>query len=364
MTIAIEAERANIENPTGVEHYAQQLILALAEMDQQNKYILYLRTKPAEWMLGLPKNFSYRVLPFPIFWTQLRLSWEILFHSPDALIILASALPFIHPKNSTVTIHDLAWEYYPETFTPFMRTYLRFSTWFACLFAKKIIAVSNQTKQDLVRKYRLSENRVTVIYHGFSVEHERFGRTADPDPSDAQKLSNLPQKYVLYLGTLQPRKNVLGLIDAFVALKQTHEIPHQLVLAGGMGWLYQTIIEKIKQYPYISYIGYVNNRFLFLNGASILVQPAFYEGFGLQILDAFACSVPVACSNISSLPEVAGDAAEYFDPKNMQSIETALAAVLLNDSRSKQLIQNGLNRLPLFTWKACAERTLSLILQP
>src|SRR5689334_7499897 len=149
MIIAIEAERANNPVKTGVEHYAQQLIEHLAKIDRQNSYILYLRTKPQAWLTQLPNNFKIKVIPFPIFWTQLRVSLELFLHPVDVLFIPASALPIFHPKKSVVTIHDVAWKYFPESFTWFMRNFLELSTRFAVNKASNIIAVSESTKQDL-----------------------------------------------------------------------------------------------------------------------------------------------------------------------------------------------------------------------
>ena len=357
MVIGIEAERANIDNPTGVEHYAQQLILALAKNDPQNKYVLYLRTAPKAWILKLPDNFSYKLIPFAIFWTQLRISWEMLWYKPDALFIMASALPLIHPKNSVVTIHDLAWEFFPQTFKLPTRLYLKFSTWFACRFSKNIIAVSMQTKKDLLVKYNLPDEKVHVVYHGFdlSAEHQKF------DSEEQQRIKDLPENYILYLGTLQPRKNIIGLIDAYIQLCREGKISNPLVIAGGKGWLYEQIMQKIAAHPEIIYFGYVKDRFALLRRAALLVQPAFYEGFGLQILDAFASNVPVACSNVSSLPEVAGDAAEYFDPNQVQEIKAAIYKVLNDSNFADALREKGSVRLKEFTWQKCAAETLAVL---
>lgn len=357
MRVGIEAQRANIANPTGVEHYAQQMILGLAKEDRENTYILYLQTEPAQWLKELPANFKTKVIPFPFFWTQIRISTELIFHPVDALFIMASALPIIHPKNSTVTIHDLAWQFYPETFSKFMRFYLPASTWFAVKFAKNIIAVSEQTKKDLISKYKVRPDKVTVIYHGFDISTER----AISSEHEKQKISALPLKFILYLGTLQPRKNIIGLMDAFIELKKEKNIEHSLVLLGGKGWLYEEIMKKIADHPEIIYLGYIHDRFAVLKKASLLVQPAFYEGFGMQILDAFAMEVPVASSNISSLPEVAGDAAIYFDPKNKEEIKEAIYKVISNPGLAKELSSKGKERLKLFTWQKCVNKTLAVI---
>ncbi|MEK7651869.1 MAG: glycosyltransferase family 1 protein [Patescibacteria group bacterium] len=362
MKIGIEAERANIDNPTGVEHYAQQLILAISKQDLENEYVLYLRTKPSKWMEQLPKNFKIKVMPFPMFWTQLRISWEMFVHPVDVLFIMASALPLVHPKNSVVTIHDLAWEFYPETFKRFMRLYLRFSTWFACKFASSIIAVSEQTKKDIVKTYKIPAQKISVIYHGFDLSTEMPAKASEEKLLEEQeKVRTLPEKYILYISTLQPRKNVSGLIDAFIELKKEKQIEHSLVLVGGKGWLYKSIMQQIKNHPEVIYCGYGYDRFKYLKKADLLIQPSFYEGFGMSLLDAFAAGVPVACSNISSLPEVAGDAAIYFDPKNKQEMKSAIYAGITDRALHDSLKEKGTERLKNFTWKKCAEQTLLVL---
>lgn len=240
MTIGIEAERANNPHKTGVEHYAKQLILHLAQIDSQNTYILYLRTPPEAWFLQLPKNFTVKVMPFPLFWTQLRLSWEMLMSPVDVLFIPASALPLIHPKKSVVTIHDIAWKFYPETFTPFMRWFLEWSTKFAVTKASRIIAVSHATKQDLIGQYNIAKERVVVVHHGYEEASKLISGYANKPISEEvnkqvsgyadKQISNsdnhLIKKsqnqifkqsvspYILFLSTLQPRKNLGRLIDA------------------------------------------------------------------------------------------------------------------------------------------------------
>jgi glycosyltransferase involved in cell wall biosynthesis len=361
MRIGIEAERANMDHPTGVEHYAQQMILSFVKLDQDNQYVLYLRTKPKDWIKSLPKNFTVKVMPFPLFWTQLRISWEMLVNPPDVLFIMASALPFIHPKNSVVTIHDLAWKFYPETFTKSTRSYLEFSTAFAVRHAKKVIAVSEQTRQDILHFYKVPPEKVRTIYHGFDASSEIQMKN---NQEELDEIAKLPSKFILYLGTLQPRKNIDGLIDALRLLQREDILKnYKLVIAGGKGWLYDRIIKRIEGNKDIIYFGYVNDRFAFLKRASMLVQPAFYEGFGLQILDAFYAGVPVACSNISSLPEVAGDAAKYFDPKDPGDIARAISALIEDPDLRASLIALGQERLKQFTWSSTAERTLSVLME-
>ncbi len=357
MQIGIEAERANIDNPTGVEHYAQQLILHLAIIDRENRYILYLRTPPKAWFAKLPANFIVKVMPFPVAWTQIRISLEMLINPVDCLFVMASALPLIHPRNSVVTIHDLAWEFYPQTFDIFKRFYLPLTTWFAVRQAKKIIAVSKQTKNDLVVKYHIDQDKVSVVHHGIDIAAENFDISAD----EAKKLAALPEKFILYQGTLQPRKNIIGLIDAFIDLKKEKKIPHALVIVGAKGWLYQEIIAKIQNHPEVIYYGYAENRFEVIAKSDLMVQPAFYEGFGMGILDAFAMHKPVAAANVSSLPEVAGNAAIYFDPHDIESIKNAIDRVITDRELWQDLVAKGDQRVKAFTWEKAARETLEVL---
>jgi len=362
MVIGIEAERGNHPVKTGVEHYTKQLILGLAEQDKTNQYILYLRTKPEPWFFDLPKNFKVKILgygpiPFPYLWTQIRLSLEMLFAAPDVLFIPAASLPLIHPKKSVVTVHDVAWRLYPETFKTLKRWYLEFTAWFACKFAWQVIAVSQATKDDLIKFYKTAEHNIRVVHHGYDAA------SLVPQPGSAELISKLPEQYILFLGTIQPRKNIVGLIDAFLQLKhEQSDLPHKLVLAGAMGWKIEETSARMN-YPDIIYLGHVadNDRWHLLHNASVYVLPSFYEGFGMPILEAFAAQTPVTTSNISSLPEVALDAAVYFDPHNIRDIKQAIQSVLFDQKLRSDLVTKGTKRLADFSWSASASQTLSVL---
>lgn len=360
MVIGIEAERANLAQKTGVEHYAKQLILSLAKIDPLNSYILYLRSKPESWFLGLPENFKVKVMPFPIFWTQIRLSWEMFFHPVDVLFIPASALPIVHPKKSVSTIHDLAWNFFPETYGFWQRMFLRFFTWYAVKFDSKVIAVSEATRKDIVAKYRVNAKKVAVVHHGYDISE-----SADRLISEPVK-QRLPQRYVLFLSTLQPRKNLEGLISAFKELKKENpELPHKLVVVGKPGWKYGGILKQIyDNEDIVLYFNHVSeaDKALILLRADVLVLPSLYEGFGMQILESYAAGAPVAASGISSMPEVAGNAAVYFDPKNTGEIKNAIKLVLTDQSLAQSLREKGRERLKNFSWEKCAKETLEVLI--
>lgn len=362
MTIGIEAERANNPVKTGVEHYTKQLILGLADLDRTNTYILYLRTKPESWFLELPGNFKVKILgygpiPFPYLWTQLRLSWEMLVAAPDVLFIPAASLPLIHPKKSVVTVHDVAWRLYPETFKTFKRWYLEFTAWFACKFAWQIIAVSHATKDDLIKYYSTPDRNIIVVHHGYDTQ------SMSPQPASQELLAKLPEKYILFLGTVQPRKNIIGLIDAFLQLKHEQpDLPHKLVIAGRMGWKSEETAQRMK-HPDIVYLGHVadTDRWHLLHNAGVYVLPSFYEGFGMPILEAFAAQTPVVTSKVSSLPEVASDAAVYCYPHNVRDIKQAIQSVLFDEKLRQDLITKGTRRATDFSWAATTSKTLTVL---
>ncbi len=363
MNIGIEAERANAQTKTGVEHYAKQLILGLSLIDSENQYTLYLRTQPQVWLLHLPANFKLKVIPFPKFWTQLRISWEMLAQPVDLLFIPASALSLIHPRKSVVTIHDTAWIHYPEAFTTFMRWYLHWSTRYAVSTASKVIAVSQATKDDLVKYYKIPDRKIVVVPHGYEKTDHNFALAA----LSSEIRQKLPEKYIFFISTLQPRKNIVGLIEAFAELKQQYpELPHKLVIAGKPGWKFEPILTSIRDNSdSVVYLGHIgdNDRWPLYHNADLFVHPSFYEGFGMWILEAFECGVAAAVSNISSMPEVGGDAVLYFNPHNKEEIKKTIRDALLDKSLRDTLIAKGQARLPLFGWDRCARETLAVFNQ-
>ncbi len=363
MKIGIEAERANLPNPTGVERYAAEMIKNFARLDRKNEYVLYFRTKPQQWFYDLPKNFSMKVIPFPKYWTQIRISWEMALHPVDVLFITASALPLWHPRKSIVTVHDVAWKMFPYAFTKFMRRYLEWSTSFAVKNAAKVIAVSESTKQDLVKFYDITANKVIVTHLGLDgnfrpMKYEEVQPMLD-------KYNLVYQKYILFLGTIQPRKNIIRLVEAYQQLKKQNHVEEKLAIFGGRGWLWEPILKKIKMVgldgsiKYFDYAPPEDLPYLYA-GAKLLTLPALYEGFGLPPLEAMVSGVPVVVSNVSSLPEVVGDAGILVDPNSADSIADGLLKVLTDNNLREQMIVKGLERAKQFTWENTAKKTLEV----
>jgi glycosyltransferase involved in cell wall biosynthesis len=365
MTIGFEAERANHPHPTGVEVYAAELIRNLAQLDHTNQYILYFRTKPQAWFYDLPKNFTIKVMPFPKFWTQIRLSWEMLIHPVDVLVILAAAVPLCHPKKTVVTIHDIAFETFSGIYTGFMNYYQKFFARYAVRSAARVLAVSEATKRDLVRIYQAQPDKIAVTYLAADLNQFRPLPYAEVQPVlDKYGLSH--KKYILFLGTLQPRKNLPRLIDAYIKLKRENHIEEKLVLAGGKGWLWEPIVQKledVKMAQDVRHLGYVDeqDKAALYNGAAMLVLPSLSEGFGLPPLEAMACGTPAVVSNNSSLAEIVGESGVLFDPMSAGAIADAMLKVLTDKPLQAELGRRGQARAKQFTWEKTARETLAVL---
>jgi glycosyltransferase involved in cell wall biosynthesis len=278
--------------------------------------------------------------------------------SPDLLFVPAHVIPFIHPR-SVVTVHDLGYIYYPQAHRAFDRLYLDLSTRFNVKVASQIIADSEATENDLVQKYRVAEERITVVYPGCNLEPVIDGTGWER----VKERYRLPDRYILHLGTLHPRKNILRLLEAFQRLARDYPELH-LVLAGKKGWLYKEILSKAEGLgERVHFPGYIASEDLpfLIRKARLFILPSLYEGFGFPILEAMAAGTPVVCSNASALPEVAGDAALLFDPYDVEAMRETTRKVLEDEALRAELVERGLERAKAFSWERCARQTLSVL---
>ncbi len=362
-TIGIDASRAVIEQRTGTEVYSLHLIRALLEMETHWRFRLYFNVAPRPGLFPIVNHCQHRIMPLPRLWTHLCLSAEMLVHPPDVLFVPSHVLPLIHPKKSVVTVHDLGYHHYPGAHTPGQRRYLAASTRYHVKTAAQIIADSRATRDDLVRIYGADPARITVVHLGVAPDLRPL--------RDAGKIAAVKAKYgidrdyILYIGTLHPRKNLVRLIEAFG--KSASDSPgKQLVLGGKKGWLYHDIWERVrtlglqKRVILTGFIDDVDLAALY-SGATAFVMPSLYEGFCIPVLEAMACQTPVMCSNTSSLPEVVGDAAYTFDPLDTAAIAAALTRLGSDDALRSTLIARGIRRVKRFTWENCARQTLAVL---
>ena len=286
---------------------------------------------------------------------------------PDVLFVPAHVLPLIHPRRSVVTVHDLGYLAYPEAHKTGDRRYLDWSTRWNARRAKFVIADSAATQADLIRAYGVDERKIRVIHLGRD-------ETLAPVP-DAQVLAEVQARYgitahyVLYVGTLQPRKNLARVIEAFARAAAAPAFAGiQLVLAGKKGWLYDDLFAQVERMGLagrVLFPGYVDDADLpaLLSGALAFVFPSLYEGFGIPVLEAGACGVPVITSNTSSLPEVAGDAALLVDPHDVDAIAEAMTRLVTDAALRTELSRRGLANVQRFSWEKCARETLAVLLE-
>ena len=360
MLIGIDASRTARAERTGTEAYSLHLIRAMLSAAPQQRFRLYAGgALPQE--LASP-NAEPRVMPFARLWTHARLSAEMLARPPDVLFVPAHVVPLIHPRT-VVTLHDLGYLYFPQAHPTLARMYLDLSTRWSARAAAHVIADSQATKDDLVRRYAVPTAKITVAYPG---RDENLRRVDDPAAiEDVKRSYGISGEYLLYLGTLQPRKNLVRLVAAFSALHSLHSTLH-LVLAGSKGWLYDEILAKVKRLGLegrVLFPGRVadEDKAALMSGAVSLVHPSLYEGFGFTVVEAMQCGTPVLCSGTSSLAEVAGDAALLVDPLDVDVLAQAMGRLLNDADLRRALVERGYAQVQKFSWQDCASRVLSIL---
>lgn len=364
MKIGIDASRANYDQKTGVHWYSFNLIEELKKVAiDKSQFILYSSDNLKNELGNLPKNWGSKKLNwFPRFlWTQIRLSWEMFFNVPGVLFIPAHVLPLIHPKNSVVTIHDIAFKVFPEAYSWFSRWYLDLTTRFALKNARAIIAPSQFVKNEIGKIYQTDLKKIQVVYHGCNLKKFKI-------INDQKKASSILKKYkikksfLLYIGRVETKKNILRIIEAFQRVNKKYP-DLQLVLAGNSGVGFEEITKIIFGENNIIITGRIaeNDLSYLLNTAEMFVFPSIYEGFGLPVLEAMACKCPVITSKEISTEEIAGDAALLVDPKNIEEISHAILKILNDKHFKNNLIILGLKRVRDFSWKKTAEQTLKIL---
>jgi glycosyltransferase involved in cell wall biosynthesis len=365
MLIGVDASRVGIQARTGTEHYSWELLHALGTVDRRNNYLLYCNQVPRA-LPPLPPAFVLRPMPLPRAWSHGRLALELLLHPPDVLFVPAHALPIVAPPRSVVTIHDLGFLHHPEAHTRIQRMYYRLFTRLSARRATHLIAISEATKRDLLRFYGTPAEKITVIYHGV---HARFQPIVDRGLLEATRQRyGIPASYLLFISTVQPRKNVSRLIEAFAQARTSvgaSHMPH-LVLAGKRGWMTEAIERRAAELGIaeaVHFVGYVPDADLpaLLSGALAYITVSLNEGFGMTVLEAQACGTPVIASHSSSLPEVVGTAGLLVDPYDVTSIRDAIVRLIQDTDLRATLRERGLHHVAGWTWERTAQATLSVL---
>jgi len=370
MKIGIEAARPNRPQKTGTEWYGYHVIQEMKKIaDPQDRFVLYTNSPLAAGLEIMPddswegKQLNW---PLPRFWTQGRLSLEMMKNPPDTLFIPAHAMPVIHPKRTVVTLHDVGFERYPELYSKPDLIYHRWSAKFVIANAYKIITVSEFSKNELVELYNAPADKIFVTHLGFDEKNYRAIQDQEKIKKVLQKY-NIKSPYLFFIGRLERKKNIHLLVEAFGRYKNRHpEDGHSLVLVGRPGFEYNEIKELIKKYHLEEWVvepGWVAEEDIpyFYNGAEIFVFPSSYEGFGIPLLEAMATETPILASRGGSIPEVAGDAALYFETHSVESLEGALEKIISDKNMRVDLVRRGRERVKNFSWAATARKTLNIL---
>jgi glycosyltransferase involved in cell wall biosynthesis len=343
----------------GVHQYIYHLLRHLGKVDDGLRYTVLLGEGELPLDVALAacqsrwptSQASVRVL-----WEQLVQPWVLRRMEADLVHGPVFIAPVFTPCPSVITIHDLSFMRFPNLFHPVNRLYLTVLTRLSAQRARRIIAVSAHAAAESVQLLDVPPERIDVIYHGVDPVFR-------PLPTDTiasfRQRRGLPERFLLFVGTLEPRKNLVRLVEAFAHIQDDQV---GLVLAGGKGWLYDELFARVETLGLegkVIFPGYVMSEELPLwyNAATALAYPSVYEGFGLPVLEAQACGAPVLTSNVSSLPEAAGDAALMVDPYDVEALATGINQILTDESLRLELRAHGLAHAQEFTWSRTALET-------
>ncbi len=364
LPIAVDASRSFNDKPTGTENYSDQIIKAIAKANRQRGLNLYCRGKDYQKHINEFPNSNFQEIQTDKLWSQLGLMSHTWIDPMGVLFIPAHVIPILkNPSIPTViTTHDIRTEFLPQHSNFFQKIYL--NTWIEKLRAKlatHIIAVSKSTKQDLVNQLGADENKISVIYEGVDQNHFDLANKSDKETLlRIQQEYRLKSQYFIFVSTIQPRKNLIRLIQGFS--KIANEVDHDLLIIGKRGWMFEEIYALPKKLGlenrvrFLDYVKYQDLPYLYAL-AEALVYPSLYEGFGLPILEAYSMGTKVLTSNISSMPEVGGDFAVYVDPYSVDDIASGLKDVIQQKLDLDKLKQH----LTKFTWDKAGQETYHLL---
>ena len=349
----------------GISQYVLHLLSALAALDKENEYTIFQSWKDGRSRTPSATHFRCHSLYTPCHhrlerWALAAELWPHrldVFHSPDFIP------PAFGAKRRIITVHDLNFHYYPQFLTVESKRYYADQIQWAVRVADHISADSEATRQDLIDILHVPEPKVTTIHLAANPLYEQtYSETA---VAATLQQHNLPHGFILFVGTLEPRKNLPMLLRAYALMRRETAVDVPLILIGSKGWLYDEIfatIEELGLRDHVRHLPHIFDEQLahLYTAAGVLVTPSYYEGFGLPALEAMHCGCPVIVSNRGSLPEVAGEAGLLLDPDDMTAWAESMAQVLSSADLRARMVKNGRVQAQKFSWQKTAAATLKL----
>lgn len=349
----------------GISQYVLHLLPALAQLDEENRYTVFHSRQDDRSYLPDVANFQRANLWTPCHHRleRIALAAELVPHRLDVLHSPDFIPPAFGAKRRIITVHDLNFHYYPQFLTAESKRYYADQIRWAVQAADHISADSHATRQDLIDILRVAPNKVTTIHLAANPLYERTYEESAVNATLRQH--NLPRGFLLFVGTLEPRKNLPMLLQAYNLLRQESAVTVPLILIGSKGWIYDEIFATIEALNLQQHVRHLSGIFdeqlahLYM-AASLLVTPSHYEGFGLPALEAMHCGCPVIVSNRGSLPEVVGDAGLLLDPDDVTAWAEAMVQVISNSDLRKKMVTKGRIKARKFSWQKTAVATLKL----
>ncbi len=365
MVIGIDGNEANAKNRVGSGTYAHELLRQFSK-NKSHAFTIYLKEPPVGDLPVENSNFKYHIFGPKKLWTQFALPIQLTLKGPKIDVFFSTAHygPRFSKVPYVVTIHDLSYLHFPDLFKK--DDLMQLTSWSKYSVEKSahIICPSQSTKDDIVESYQIEPSKISVTYEGY--DQSRFKPESKVKIESVKSKYKIKGDYIIFVGTLQPRKNVERLIEAFskVILKSQFS-SLKLVISGKKGWLYDPILSKAKELKIensVVFCDFVPDKDLpaLISGAKLYVNPSLWEGFGIPVIEAQACGVPTVVSKTSSLPEIAGDSAILVDPTNIASIEDGIVQGLDPKIASLQ-IAKGFKNIKRFSWENCARQTLKVL---
>ncbi len=360
MLIGIDGYEANVGIRVGIGEFAFEITKELYRLRSKDRqFKIFLKGKPLEDMPKEDEYWKYRIVYPKKFWTRIGLPFALLTErrKPDVLFTPTHYAPKFSTIPQVISVMDLSFIFFPELFNK--KDLYKLVNWTKSSVnkSKRVITISESSKNDIIEEYKIPGKNVAVIYPGLK-------------PALGNKSMNIKEKYglkdyILFVGTLQPRKNIKSLTEAFSKISNNYS-DLSLVVAGKKGWLYEEILEAPKVYGVedkVKFLDFVPDEDLpsLYSNAKFMVLPSLYEGFGLPVLEAMKYDCPVITSNVSSLPEAGGDAALYVDPNSVDDIAEKMKKLMDDEGLRTEMISKGREQIKKFSWEKAAKETLKVL---